>query len=265
MCGDKNATFLCLSTCGISCVPHIAFMNPNDPLVFDFVDHAGSMAAIHVYAKDNGYNVVLKPLRGTGGNDVIHARNGKELEAAVLHLFSKDYALSISPYIDIEDEFRLVVLQGTVRLVYKKMRFSVIGDGVKSVQHLVGDLLAGGPQPDLVKGISRLGKKDLCFVPPKGAMFPIEWRHNLGKGAVPQIFYSLDDPVLHASLVALATQAVSALNISFCSVDIIKTASHSLKVLEVNSGVMMDSFIQHDRAIVKQIYTDAIRVALVDN
>ncbi|MFV0556013.1 MAG: RimK family alpha-L-glutamate ligase [Lactovum sp.] len=61
------------------------------------------------------------------------------------------------------------------------------------------------------------------------------WKHNLGLGAEPLIFES------HPELEAIAVKAAQALNINFASIDIAETLD-GFKILEVNSGVMMDTF-----------------------
>ena len=208
-------------------------MNPSDPVVSEYVSSAGSLCGMHEFAKVHNYNLVLKPLRGTGGNGVYHTRSGKELEEAVLKLFAKDYALVISPYLEIQDEFRVIVLKGIVRLIYRKVRPCVVGDGVHSIHELCGK---GGAE-----------------IPAIGEVHYTEWRHNLGHGAHAELIGTSTD------LEILANNTATALNLQFCSVDIVKTVSGETMVLEVNSGVMMDSLIKEiGPTIPTEIYTDAI-------
>lgn len=94
----------------------------------------------------------------------------------------------------------------------------------------------------------------LCYQKTHGE----DWRFNLHQGAKAE---KVQDEGLKERLVALALRAVWALNLRFCSVDIIKTVDGELLIMEVNSGVMTDGYVaQHpeDAKIVKEIYKDAI-------
>lgn len=84
-----------------------------------------------------------------------------------------------------------------------------------------------------------------------------EWRHNLKHGAVPVLEDSLGTT---ADLAEMAIRAMQVIGGRFMSVDIIRTPG-GLKVLEINSGVMLDRFAAQSedyRAKAVQIYRDAI-------
>lgn len=83
------------------------------------------------------------------------------------------------------------------------------------------------------------------------------WKHNLCHGASPRI---VEDENLKQELTKFALQVMKAIHMRFASVDIINT-NEGLLLLEVNSGVYMDSFIsqtKNGREIAKQIYSKAI-------
>jgi len=252
ICQDKNATSLILESTGIPTVRHELFLNPSDILVNVLIKGCGSVSRILDFASQCGYHVVLKPVCGTGGNGVMRATNCKEVEQAVLNLFQKYHALVVSPYLQIKREIRLVILNQQVRLVYEKKRPYVIGDGSSSISLLISKQLGS-------RG-SSLGfpvDLDLARIPQKDEVVEVEWRHNLGHGATPVIITNPDK-----CFCGLAIGAANALNMRFCSVDVIETEAGEYLVLEVNSGVMMDSFISspdsRSRDIAKSIYTDAI-------
>ena len=234
-------------------------MNPAEPLVFDYISPSGSIGAVLEYAKSHGNLVVLKPLKGTGGNDVYRASTPKEIECAVLNIWRKDYGLAVSPYIVIVREIRVVVLHGEARLTYSKQRQVVVGDGIQSVTELLATLMTKSSNPRVIaERIANATPAELRSVPAVGQEVLIEWRHNLGRGA--DIDF-VDSP--EAS--ALAVSAAAALTMKFCSVDIVELTDGSLSVLEVNSGVMMDAFLSSSdecRAIAKSVYRDAILRAL---
>lgn len=89
-----------------------------------------------------------------------------------------------------------------------------------------------------------------------------DWRFNLQNGARPR---DVTDLELQSRLTDLAHAAAQALNLRFCSVDMVQPsqpATDPLLVLEVNSGVMILNYLNffpERRQLVKEIYRDAIR------
>jgi glutathione synthase/RimK-type ligase-like ATP-grasp enzyme len=84
-----------------------------------------------------------------------------------------------------------------------------------------------------------------------------EWRHNLKYGAHPVVEES---PDVRAELANIAIAAMRTIGGRFMSVDVVRTPN-SRKVLEVNSGVMLDRFAAQNRnyrAIAVHIYREAI-------
>ena len=235
-------------------------MNPADPLVFDFVPAEGSLSKILDFAKIYDYKVVVKPLKGTGGIQVFRCGSVKQIEASVYKVWSQDYGVAVSPLLDVDEEIRVIVLLDKPRLVYRKRRSVVVGDGKSTVEGLLRKeiTLCEGSVKHLATALSTLDLKVLKSVPRPDEQVPLEWRHNLGLGAKAEI---VDDPEAESLAVATA----KALNMKFCSVDVVRLKDQSLLVLEVNSGVMMDSFLvssTENRLTAKQIYSDIISHSL---
>lgn len=85
-----------------------------------------------------------------------------------------------------------------------------------------------------------------------------DWHFNLSRGAEST---ENIDPKLREQVIQLASTAAQAINLRFCSVDIVETVTHELLIMEVNSGVMIKRFVrQHPEVYdkVKAIYRDAI-------
>lgn len=85
------------------------------------------------------------------------------------------------------------------------------------------------------------------------------WKFNLCHGATAQ---PIQDEIMHQCIVNLAKRATEALNLRFCSVDVIDTTDHELLIMEVNSGVMTENYLKQypdQRSQVKAIYRDAIQ------
>lgn len=101
----------------------------------------------------------------------------------------------------------------------------------------------------MLDGVARL-----IFQKARGA----DWRFNLRLGASA---HEVTDVELINGLTLLAQQAVRALGLRFCSVDVVETASGERMVLEVNSGVSINHFLEQQpasRERVRAIYRDAV-------
>lgn len=100
--------------------------------------------------------------------------------------------------------------------------------------------------------------KELNFIPPAGQKIILNWKFNLTQGASCQIIEKSD---LYSKLCNLAIKSANAIGISFATIDIIEEENGNLSVLEINSGVAMDQFIQQvpsGKNIATNIYEKAI-------
>jgi glutathione synthase/RimK-type ligase-like ATP-grasp enzyme len=66
--------------------------------------------------------LVFKPNNGTGGDYLFLVNNEKQLTNATHKIFNRFDALTISPYVTIQNEYRLMVFKKTILLVYEKIR-----------------------------------------------------------------------------------------------------------------------------------------------
>lgn len=256
LCDDKAAASELLSFYGIPNVAHHYFMNPDK---LKFASPAGNwrlmMDLLSRYKK-----VVCKENKGTGGNAVYIAQNQLELEQVAHKIMEKSDAMAVCPYIVIEGEYRIIVLNGKVRLAYEKIRPSLTGDGKAAVRELYAAYLLQEDSP--FQAILPLADKNR--VPAAKEEYPLHWKHNLGQGANA---FLLEDQEEIAILSDLALQAVKALGVVFASVDIIK-CREGYKVMEMNSGVMMEYFAGENeeyRTLAKEIYRDAVKTVLCSN
>lgn len=253
ICQDKVAASDVLAGAGIPHVWHVLVRRSRaDGTMSD-----ASRTYLSTLLAENG-RLVLKGNRGTGGNLVMAVGDEGELEEATARILSSVGAMAVCPYIEIREEYRVIVLDGLPRLAYRKVRQEVVGDGVSSLEQLVETGQADG----VVDACVDLSLLDLDRVPETGEHVPIEWRHNLGKGAVA----SLDVPDgMRDKLYALAAETADALGTKFVSVDIIEDTRGELSVLEPNSGVMMEHFLSQGkefRELGIAVYETAIRLAL---
>ena len=245
ICDDKCALSDILAHNGIPCVPHVYFMRP-DNTWFGGTEGAWEQmtALLHRYG-----TVVCKVNSGSGGTNVYKARNMRELEAAVTHIFSVSQSLAIAPYVPIQNEYRCIICDGEVRLVYRKQRPYVVGDGVRSAAELIAAKTFARVETD--------EDLDLSVVPAPGEIFEISWKHNIGRGASPEV---VTDPAVTGPLCAFASSVARKLNVRFASIDVVNDGE-KLRVLEINSGVMMEGFAAsspENYATAKKLYTNAV-------
>lgn len=206
----------------------------------------------YAYLKDLFYqynsNIVIKTNNGSCGLGVYHITDEETLKSLYQRLGKTHRSLSVCPYYDIKNEFRSIVVDGKVELIYKKIRAEVVGDGISTISELLKKF-----NPFYFKDYENdtILKKDEVFL--------YDWRFNLSRGAISSIDVSDSDKQI---LLSIAYDIVHKFQLSFGSIDIIKTKEDEFLLMEINSGVMMDNFIiQHEngRDVAKEIYKKAIK------
>jgi hypothetical protein len=247
---DKSATAELLSAEGVACVPHTLVMNPKQ---FKYTPTAGNWAPMLALLAEHPSGVVLKPNEGTCGYLVAKATSELELEQAASAIFAVQQNLAIAPYLDIEREVRVVLLNGQPQVVYEKMRPTIAGDGEHSVLELLRARLPLERLAALLPALAQSGTA-LDAVLPQGQKLVLDWRHNLDLGAQPELLS--DGPVRTAS-VELASRAAAAIGLRFGAVDVV-FAQGQPRILEINSGVMMESLHGRYPDIVEAVYRAAL-------
>ena len=261
VCRDKAATYEVLHAAQIPCVEHRVFLNPS------FLMHLpieGNWDLLLNCFRDFGENVVLKPNEGTAGLGVMRAQSVAEFEQAVHTILASERSVAVSPFIEIENEYRFYVLSGAVKLAISKEIPFLVGDGVNSVDELAKSQLD-------IRTYELLTQKNLKVmeewrgmgVPKKGMNVRLNWRNNLGQGALPILIDATNFP----DLSAIALDAAEQMNLTFGSVDIVSSTDGSASVLEVNGGVMMENLaetLQDGQTIATEIYTEALDLVFRD-
>jgi glutathione synthase/RimK-type ligase-like ATP-grasp enzyme len=202
LANDKSATAEVLTAERVPCVPHQLFLNPK---LGSNVVGAGWREAMLELLGDNPQGVVVKPNEGTSGRSVFKVATEAELDRAASEVFSMSAGLVISPYVAIEDEVRVVLLDDVPRVVYSKRRDT-------------------------------------------------DWRHNLDAGARPVL---LEDGDVRTACVKLAVDAARAIGIVFASIDVVRVDG-AWRVLEINSGVMMEALAKLHPELVQATYDAAL-------
>jgi len=119
LANDKSATAEALSLQGVPCIPHHLFLNPK---LGRNVVGGGWREAMLVLLHDHPQGVVVKPNEGTSGRSVFKVTTEAELDHAAAEVFSMSTGLVISPYVAIENEVRVVLLDEVPLVVYSKQR-----------------------------------------------------------------------------------------------------------------------------------------------
>jgi glutathione synthase/RimK-type ligase-like ATP-grasp enzyme len=181
---DKSASSEVLAFSGVPSIPHTLFLSPR---LGNHIVPEESRDEMLGLLRSCPKGLVIKPNEGTSGRSVFRVENAIELDRAVTDIFSSHLSLAISPYVEIEDEVRVILLDDVPRVVYCKQRGS-------------------------------------------------DWRHNLEFGAQPVL---LEQGEAREMCAGLAIRAAHAIGIRFASIDVVRVGTE-WKVLELNSGVMME-------------------------
>lgn len=249
---DKYATYEVLKSQNIPIIEHKIIFDPNKRK-----DYMTKEEIINIISSEfkGRRKIVVKPNIGETGKDVFCCDSIEEIEKIVKELLKNNSSISICPYYDIKNEYRVFYLRGEVLLIYKKIKPFVIGDGKSSLKELVSKLNL--PKNDVVE--ENLSKLDLNYIPENKEKIELSWKHNLSGGATPQIIEKNDK--VYKEVERLAIKAGKTLNMIFATVDIIETDKDSFYVLEINSGVgatLFSKLAPNGKKIVKDMYKKAL-------
>lgn len=251
---DKAATYALLSELNIPAIEHRLFFSPQQSF---YVGHNGNWPDLLAYAAQHDFQLVCKSNEGTGGNHMFKVSKAQELETAVHQLFAQHRTIAVCPYHDIPIEYRVILLDGEVQLVFAKHKPQVKGNGRQTLLELLqqSTTLTAAQWMNFTENTPT---ERLHTVPANGEVVELHWQHNLGKGAQPQLIEPSNEP--YEAVTQLAKQALSALQLRFASVDLAQTEA-GLLVMEVNAGVMMENFARMNEAfynLSSEIYRKAM-------
>mgnify|MGYP005812920021 CR=1 FL=1 len=243
---DKAATAEVLTLSGLPAVPHAFVMAPELNR-----QQEPPWAAILELLETHPVGLVVKPNEGTSGRSVIRVSNRTELERAVSTIFASNANAAISPFLEIEEEVRVVLLDDRPLVVYAKARPAVTGDGKRTLRELA---MAALPRARQTVVLGRFDAGALDAIVPVGETRQLEWRHNLDFGASP---VPLESGAVWDDCVALAVAAARAIDLRFASIDIVR-ANGRWQVLEINSGVVMEALGRKHPDLVHAAYGAAL-------
>ena len=249
---DKAATSEVLRSSDVPCIPHTLFLGPK---LAAFAPDSASWGALFGLLDRHPHGLVVKPNAGTSGDCVVQVRTREQLKAAASRILSMYPSLAVSPFVDIADEVRVVLVDDRPTVIYGKRRPSVIGDGKHSLIELATAAAAPEQQARMLAHMSaEFDKSDLAAIVPSGERRLLDWRHNLDLGAEPVL---LEEGETRDICVDLAIRAAQAVGIRFASVDVI-SAGGVWQVLEINAGVKMEALNRRYPELVYATYEAAL-------
>lgn len=249
---DKYATYELLNSLGISvCKHHILFRPTNHN---SYAKNYNSFDYCYDLFLKYNKNVILKVNNGTCGDGVYHITTKKELKRVYNHLLKYNFSISLCPYYDIKNEYRVILLNNEIKIMYGKINPVVIGNGKDKLIDLLKDFNINyfGYKANLKKNINynKVLKKDEKFI--------YDFKYNLSKGSI--ITEDIDKET--KSIISKMAKDVSKkINLGFGSIDIIKTNDDKYYVLEINSGVMIENYIKLTNdgfKKAKKVYEEAV-------
>ena len=194
------------------------------------------------------HDVVIKANLGCAGQEVFHIKNLDDLYLVMDKLFIKNYSLSLCPYMDIKTEYRVIVLNKKIRLIYGKVKPVVMGNGHSTYQELLEEFNPNFFKNNFVSNEILKDKEKKEY----------NWQFNLSKGAMP---ISVDNPRVIHNLEKIVNNILKVMDINFASIDIALIKNDFL-VLEINNGVTLTKFMnvsKTNQKIAYDIYKDAIK------
>lgn len=139
---DKVCAYEMLRHAGVPAVTHQLIDLPATEL--DETDDAAALLPL-----------VLKPHRSSGGDDVVRARTLDELRSHLRTLARRHHAVAYSPYLVAHAEYRAVVLDGRLELMYEKRFAGTSAEWRFNLSRGASSCLLG-PDDPLFERVSRL-------------------------------------------------------------------------------------------------------------
>lgn len=161
LCQDKCLTYEVLFDAGVPACPH--FFLP-DPKVGNENQYLKSHHILEEYLSE-GKEIVLKDNYGTGGKAVYRTKDSEEAEKILSDIFQTGYGASVSPFYDIKEEYRIILLKGEPLLTIRKERESFLNEKgekeYKTWKHNLGQGATGIPvtESSVLKMLHPLAKK----------------------------------------------------------------------------------------------------------
>ena len=246
ICSDKSATSVVLKKNNIDCVEHFLLKNP--ALLKDWND------SIFDKILKEYKIVVVKDNNGSCGNLIFKANSIKDAKRYAQLIFNQNKDVCLSPFLNYTKEYRLIMLNNKCEICFAKEKPFVIGDGKNNLNFLV--------EKKFGKNACKKLEFEKKYKPKKDEKYVVGWKNNLKMFAGVE---DIQDKILKRKLEGIAKACTKALDINFCSVDIVE-AEGKLKVLEINSIVSVLGYagssanrLKQSRALFKKAFQEQLK------
>ena len=152
---------------------------------------------------------------------------------------------------DNKNEYRVIILDDEIKLIYGKINPKVIGDGFSTLKELLIKFNYSYYNNKAIKNEN--------YIPSKGEEINYDFRFNLSQGS--KIFLDIKEDI-KKEITELAKKVTKTTGIRFSSIDIVELYDSSILVMEANSGVTINkacNFIDDGYDIAYKIYEQAIQ------
>lgn len=241
---DKYATYELLKTYNIDVVEHNLLYSKENKN--EYTKNYNTIEYIMKLYNKYNKKIVLKINNGSCGKEVYKIETMNELKEKYQKLdVQKSY--SICPFYRIENEYRTIILNNKIKLMYKKELPVIYGDGKSTIKELLCKF-----NNQYFKNIdnNKILKANKKYV--------YNWKFNLEQGSKASFEIDEEDK---KEILKIINKILDNFQIGFCSIDIIKT-KNKFMVLEINSGVMMTNLMKENKdkeEIIYNIYEEAIK------
>lgn len=247
---DKYATYTILKEHNLPIIKHEMIFSPFTRSAYYDEDYLEKVKRL---LEENNNKLIIKANDSCQGRDVYFVTNIDTAKRVAEKMFKdKKDSISVCPFVDIDYEYRVVILDNEVLYLYKKKKPFVLGNGKNTVKELIDQKYDKEIEITFTKGL------DLNNIPAQNQEVIISWKHNLSNGAE-AIIVENDENIEKVKDIAI--RAAKAIGIKFATVDIAYTAKNELTVMEINGSVCMNKFteiVPNGYNIAKQIYEKAI-------
>lgn len=213
---DKYGLYEVLFSKRVPIIEHKIIYNPSN--TNDYAKDCNSYDYVKKYFYENNQHIIIKPNKGTCGNGVYNITNVDEIDNCLNTLFRSNFSLSMCPFYNIKNEYRLIMLNNKCKLIYEKALPIVIGDGKSSIK----DLLIRFNKSYFS---DKLDNKKYSRILKKNEIFQYDWKFNLSKGG---LALKVDNNELKNKLIKIAENVCKSINLKFGSIDIIQTMSNNI-------------------------------------
>ena len=246
---DKYATYELLNSLNIKVCKHHILFRPNNHN--SYAKNYNSFKYCYDLFLKYNKNVILKVNNGTCGDGVYHITTKKKIYN---YLLKYNFSISLCPYYNVKNEYRVILLNNEIKIIYEKINPVVIGNGKDKLIDLLKEF-----NINYFSNKNNLKKKiNYNKILKNNEEFIYDFKFNLSKGSI------INEDILKETKTIVSKMAKDVskkINLGFGSIDIIKTIDNKYYVLEINSGVMIENYIKLTSDGVKKakkVYEEAV-------